>query len=302
MVLGTNAPTLPINLWQDAQQLLHYEFMQRAFLAGTLISIMAGLIGTFVILRHQTFAGESLSDVAFTGAIGGAALGLNPLITLVGTTVIVALVMGGLGDRLRGRDVAIGTVLAWILGVGVLFLSMLTVRNSSAGTGLSGTTVLFGNLLGISPDQIGMIAFVSSGIMIVMISILRPLLFASIDPDIATARGIPVQMLGLGFMVILAVTISMATMAVGALLVFALLLLPAAIAQQLTPRPYRAIGLSVGIAIGITWLGISIGFYTGYPSSICISLLAFMLYIGVVSFRRGYQSWQQLRTSQEKNI
>ena len=194
--------------------------------------------------------------------------------------------MGGFGERLRGRDVAVGTVLAWVLGLGVLFLSLFTAHVSGTGTGFSGVTVLFGNILGISGDQMLSIALISGVAILVLVIIARPLLFASLDPDVAAARGVPVRALGLFFMVLLAITVSEATLAVGALLVFALLLLPAAIAHQVTGRPYTALALAAGLAVIMTWLGITIGFYTGYPSSVCISLLAFVSYVAVVGSSR----------------
>ena len=282
IVVAGVLPPFTLNLWQDVQAMLHYDFMRQALLAGTILSIVAGLAGYFVVLRHQAFAGESLSDVAFTGALGGAAFGVNPLASLLLATIVVAVAMGGFGERLRGRDVAIGTVLAWVLGLGVLFLSLFTAHVSGTGTGFSGVTVLFGNILGISTDQMRSIALISGLAVLALAFIARPLLFASLDPDVAAAQGVPVHALGLGFMVLLAVTVSEATLAVGALLVFALLLLPAAIAHQVTTHPYTALAFAAGLAVALTWLGIAIGFYTGYPSSVCISLLAFVSYVVVV--------------------
>lgn len=282
VIIAGVLPPFTLNLWQDIQVILSYDFMRQALLAGTILSIVTGLVGYFVVLRHQAFAGESLSDVAFTGALGGAVLGINPFVSLIGTTIVVALIMGGFGERLRGRDVAIGTVLAWVLGLGVFFLSLFTTNVSGTGTGFSGVTVLFGNILGTSTDQVRSIALISGLTIIVLLLIMRPLLFASLDPDVAAARGVPVRMLGLGFMVLLAITVSEATMAVGALLVFALLLLPAAIAYRVVSRPFAALALSAVLAVAFTWLGIAIGFYTGYPSSVCISLLAFVSYVVVV--------------------
>jgi zinc/manganese transport system permease protein len=286
VVIAGVLPPFTLNLWQDVQAMLQYDFMRQALLAGTILSVVAGLVGYFVVLRHQAFAGESLSDVAFTGALGGAVLGINPLVSLLVTTSVVAVAMGGFGERLRGRDVAIGTVLAWILGLGVLFLSLFTAHVSGTGTGFSGVTVLFGNILGISTDQTHSIALISGVAVLVLVIIARPLLFASLDPDVASARGVPVRALGLLFMVLLAVTVSEATLAVGALLVFALLLLPAAIAHQVTTRPYAALAFAAGLAVALTWLGIAIGFYTGYSSSVCISLLAFASYVTVVGSSR----------------
>lgn len=281
-VLAGVFPPFSPNLVHDVQSMLLYGFMRQAFLAGTILSVIAGLVGYFVVLRHQAFAGESLSDVTFTGALGGAVFGFNPFLSLLVTTVLVALGMGGFGERLKGRDVAIGTVLSWVLGLGVLFLSLFTSSVSGTGTGFSGVTVLFGNILGISSDQLRTIIIISGLVVLALICIGRPLLFASLDPDVAAARGIPVRALGLIFMVLLALTVSEATMAVGALLVFALLLLPAATAHQATSRPSTAIILSALLAVLITWLGITIGFYSGLPSSVCISLLAFVVYITVV--------------------
>jgi len=281
-------PPFSLNLWRDIEAILSYDFMRQALLAGTILSIVTGLIGYFVVLRHQAFAGESLSDVAFTGALGGAALGINPLVSLFAITIVVALAMGSFGERLRGRDVAIGTILAWVLGLGAFFLSLFTAHVSGTGTGFSGVTVLFGNLLGTSQEQVRTIALVSGVAILVLLFIARPLLFASLDPDVAAAHGVPVRLLGLGFMVLLAVTVSEATIAVGALLVFALLLLPAAIAYQLISRPFVALVFAAGLAVAFTWLGIAIGFYTGYPSSVCISLLAFVSYVAVVG---GHGYW-----------
>ena len=281
-MLANVIPPFTFNLWQDIQAMFAYDFMRQALLTGTILSIISGLVGYFVVLRHQAFAGESLSDVAFTGALGGAVFGINPFVSLTITTIAVALVMGGFGERLRGRDVAIGTVLAWVLGLGVLFLSLFSAHISGTGTGFSGVTVLFGNILGTTIEQVRTLAFISVGAILVLLLIARPLLFASLDPDVAAARGVPVRTLGLVFMVLLAVTVSEATQAVGALLVFALLLLPAAIAHQINSRPFFALVLSAGLAVVCTWLGITLGFYTGYPSSVCISLLAFVGYVGVV--------------------
>jgi len=164
----------------------------------------------------------------------------------------------------------------------VFFLSLFTAHVSGTGTGFSGVTVLFGNILGTSTDQVRTIALMSSVAILALLLFARPLLFASLDPDVAAAHGVPVRTVGLGFMVLLAVTVSEATLAVGALLVFALLLLPAAIAYQVVSRPFGAIALAAGLAVAFTWLGLAIGFYTGYPSSICISLLAFVGYVTVV--------------------
>jgi zinc/manganese transport system permease protein len=217
--------------------------------------------------------------------LGGAVIGINPLIGLIGTTIVVALTMGGLGERLRGRDIAIGTVLAWVLGLGALFFNLFNAYGSRI-TGFSGRNLLFADILSIPESQISIIALISGLVLLALVLIGRPLLFASLDPDVAAAQGVPVRALGLGFMALLAVTVCIATMAVGALLVFALLLLPAATAYQMTTRPSVALALSAGLAIIFSWLGIVISFYTNYPTSVCISLVSFAGYVLVVG-RRG---------------
>src|SRR5438105_10729719 len=197
VVIAGVLPPFTLNLWQDIQTILHYDFMRQALLAGTILSVVAGLVGYFVVLRHQAFAGESLSDVAFTGALGGAALGFNPLASLLGTTIVVAVAMGGFGERLRGRDVAVGTVLAWVLGLGVLFLSLFTTQVSGTGPGFSGVTVLFGNILGITTDQTQTIVLISGLAILALLLIARPLLFASLDPVLSAAPVDQVRQLGL---------------------------------------------------------------------------------------------------------
>ncbi len=280
--------------------MFQYEFMRNAFLAGTALSIVSGLVGYFVLVRHQAFAGEALSDVAFTGALGGVVLGINPLAGMIVLTIMGALAMGSFSPRIGERDIAVGTVLAWVLGLGVLFLSLFT-RHVSGSTGFSGVTVLFGSILSISASQTRVIVVVAAGIGLALLVVARPLLFSSVDPDVASARGIPVRLLGLVFMVLLAVTVAEAVQAVGALLVFALLLLPAAIAQRLTTRPYAALGLAAVLAVGSTWLGLTLGFYSGLPSSVCISLLAFGGYVIVIGSRALWQRLTGMRYRDNPN-
>jgi zinc/manganese transport system permease protein len=276
--------------------MFQYGFMRHAFLAGTALSVVSGLVGYFVVIRRQAFAGEALSDVAFAGAMGGALLGISPLAGMIALTVDGALAMGAFARRVGERDIAVGTVLAWVLGLGVLFLTLFTTRNNAQG--FSGVTVLFGSILSISASQTLIVVAIAAAIALALLVVARPLLFASIDPDVAEARGVPVKWLGLLFMVLLAVTVAEAVQAVGALLVFALLLLPAAIAQRLTVRPYVALGMAVGLAVASTWLGLTIGFYSGLPSSVCISLLAFAGYAAIVG---SLAIWKRLNEMRYRN-
>lgn len=278
-------PPVTLDHWRAAASILSYDFMRRALLTATVVAIVAGLAGYFTVLRRQAFAGEALADVAFTGALGGAAFGLNIFASLFGVTVAAGLAMGWFGQRLRGRDIAIGTTLAWTLGLGALFL---TLFNTSANqtVGVTGVSALFGNLLGVTDDQTRVIVIAGLVEVVALAAIARPLLFASLDPEVARARGVPVRALGLAFMALLAVTVSLATLAVGALLVFALLLLPAATAQRLVTRPYAAMGLAALLAVLVAWTGIVISFYTGMPGSVCVSLLAVALYAAVLGYTR----------------
>jgi zinc/manganese transport system permease protein len=290
-----SAPHLPSSLqpfsWNfvaDVEQMLRYDFMRNALLAGTAVALAAGLVGYFVVLRHLVFAGEALSHIAFTGAMGAALLGLNPFVGLFGVTTLGALGLNTLGARARprGRDIATGIVLAWVLGLGALFLGIY-ISSATRGSNIAiGVGVLFGSIFGISAGQAQVLALVGVATSLVLLAIARPLLFASVDPEVARARGLPIWLLGAVFLVLLAVTVAEAVPAVGALLVFALLLTPAATARLLVRRPFAALFLAAGLALAITWVGLLIAFYTPYPVSFLISALAFVCYLAALGWRQ----------------
>jgi zinc/manganese transport system permease protein len=283
-------PPFSLNLLEDVQAMLQQDFMRNAFLAGTVIALAAGIVSYFIVLRHQAFAGDALSDVAFAGALGAAAFGINLLVGLFGVTVAVALGIGLLGERARGRDVAIGTMLAWVLGLGVLFLSIYT-STVSGSNGTIGINILFGTIFGLTAQQATLAAWVGAGALVLLLVMARPLLFASLDPDVATARGVPVRALGLAFLVVLGVTVGEAVQAVGALLIFSLLVAPGAIAQRLVTRPFVALALSAALALAFIWIGLTIAFYTPYPVSFLISALAFFTYLVVLLGQQGRVWW-----------
>lgn len=285
LALGATLPPFSPNLLYDARVMLSYDFMRNAFLASSAVALMAGLIGYFVVLRRLTFAGDALSHLAFTGALGAALVALNPLAGAFGLTIVAALVISALGERTRGRDEAVGVALAWSLGLGALFLSIYSL-NTSAESSALGVKVLFGSVLGIQPDQALLVAILSAGVIVVLLLIARPLLFASLDPLVAAVRGVPVRALGAVFLTLLALTVGEATQIVGALLIFSLLVTPAATAQRLTTRPYLGMALAAALALAITWIGLTIGFYTPLPISFLISALAFSLYVGVLLGQR----------------
>lgn len=263
------------NLVADVQQIFQYEFMQNAFLAGTIVAILAGVVGYFVVLRRLAFACEALSHGGFAGATGAAVIGQDVFLGLVAFTSVSGAFMGWMGDRLRGRDVAIGGTLAFSLALGLLFLSL-----STRFSGLA-VNILFGSILSIAANDVRFITALAALALLCVGLMYRPLLFASVDAEIADARGVPVRGLSIAFMVLLAITVSASIQVVGVLLIFALLILPAAAAQQLTAQPSRAILLAVVLAVFDVWAGLVIGFYLPYPASFFITSLAFVTFLGV---------------------
>lgn len=288
-------PPFSPNLVADAEAMLAHDFMRYAFLAGTAIALVAGVVSFFIVARHQAFAGDALSHVAFAGALGAAVLGVNVLVGLFGATVAAALGIGALGERARARDVAIGTVLAWVLGLGILFLSIYT-STASGSNGSIGINILFGTIFGLTAQQAQVAAWVGAGALALLLLIARPLLFASLDPEVAAARGVPVRLLGLAFLALLGVTVAEAVQAVGALLTFSLLVAPGAVAWRGLSRPFAALALSAGLALAFTWAGLTIAFYTSYPPSFLISALAFAAYVLVLLGQRARAFWTRLRT------
>jgi zinc/manganese transport system permease protein len=263
------------DLLADAQQILAYEFMQNAFIAGTIVAILAGVVGYFVVLRRLSFATEALSHGGFAGATGAAVIGQDVFLGLVAFTSVSGAFMGWMGDRLRGRDVAIGGTLAFSLALGLLFLSL-----STRFSGLA-VNILFGSILSIAATDVRFIAAFGALALCAVGIMYRPLLFASVDAEIADARGVPVRALSIAFMVLLAITVSASVQVVGVLLIFALMILPAAAAQHLTAQPSRAILLAVIFAVLYVWAGLVIGFYLPYPPSFFITALAFLAFVAV---------------------
>jgi len=248
--------------------MLDYEFMRTAFVAGGLVALVAGSVGAFLVLRHLTFAGHALSHVGFAGATGAVLLGASPLSGLLVFTVAAAIAMGALGGRLRGHDIAIGVVLSLTLGLGVLFLSFYTTHATQA------TAILFGNVLGVDPYTVRMLAGLTVASLCALAAIARPLLFATLAPELAEARGVSLRLVSVLFLVIVAVAVAEAAQVVGVLLVFALMVGPAATSLRLTSRVGPAVGLSMLLALGETWLGIALAYWTDWPTTFWIVLLS----------------------------
>ncbi len=270
----------------DLQAMLALEFMRNAFIAGGCIALAAGLVGYFVVLRNQVFTTDALGHTAFTGSLGGLLAGLNLLAGVFGSTIAVALAIGTLGGRGRGRDVAIGTVFAWVLGVGVLFLSLYTT-SLSAAAGSVGVSVLFGSILSLQSTQVIVASLAAVATIVATVAVARPLLFTSLDPDVALARGVPTRALAVVFMVLVAVTVAEAVQAVGALLIFALMVTPAAVAQKLSSRPWLGMVISAVVALAVVWVGLVLAFYISYPASFFITSLAFASYLASQLVRRA---------------
>ncbi|HLQ60385.1 MAG TPA: metal ABC transporter permease [Candidatus Acidoferrales bacterium] len=266
------------NLVDDVREILSYDFMQRAIVAGTFIALAAGLVGYFIVLRNEVFTSDALGHVAFTGGLASLLANLQLLLGVFGGTIAVAVGMGSLGGRGRGRDVATGTVFAWVLGVGALFLSLYTSARS-AGGGTAGVTILFGSILGLQEPQATIAAGAAIATSLVLLAIARPLMFVSIDPDVAAARGVPTALVTVLFLVLVGATVAEAVQAVGALLIFGLMVTPAAIAQRVTSRPYAGMLLSGALAVCFVWLGLGLAFYLAYPASFFITALAFGTYL-----------------------
>jgi zinc/manganese transport system permease protein len=263
--------------------LLAYDFMQRALLAGSCIAVAAGLTGYFVVLRNQVFTGDALGHVAFTGGLGALVAGLPLPLGVFGASIATALGIGSLGGRARGRDVAIGTAFAWVLGVGVLLLSLYTTSRSAAAGGTAGIGILFGSIFSLQPMQALIAALAAGAGSLLLLGIARPLLFVTVDPEVAAARGVPVTAVSFLFLVLLGATVAEAVQAVGALLLLGLMVTPPAIAVKLTSRPYLGLFSSAGLALGFLWLGLALAFYLPYPPGFCIVAPAFAAYAAITA-------------------
>jgi zinc/manganese transport system permease protein len=261
-----------------------HEFMRNALIAGSFVGLACGLVGYFVVLRAQVFAGDALSHVAFTGALAAAVLGLDIRAGLFTATILGGILLGTLGDRARADDVAIGTVFAWTLGLGVLFLSIFTTK-SSAGNGTAGVRVLFGSIFGLSAGDVRVSVALATVASIALLAIARPLLFASLDSAVALARGVPVRALGLGFLAVVGLVAAEASQAVGALLLLGLLAAPAGTAHRLTTNPFRGLLLSAALSVGSVWIGLTLSyeFPTLPPSSMIIGSAVGIYALGVAA-------------------
>ena len=294
-VMETSGPLA--TLFAELRRMFSYPFMQNALLAGTIVALVAGVAGYFMVLRGESFAGHSLANIGFAGAAGAALLGVPVVVGLISVGILGALGMGALAERAshaRSRnDVAVGAVLVLALGLGVLFERLSSAKSSSV------YAILFGAPLGVASADVREIALTAGVTLLALAVIARPLLFASVDPSVAESRGAPVRLLAYGFLILLALAVAQATQVVGVLLIFALLVAPAATAQRLTARPGCGVALSVGIALAITWISLILAYFTSYPVGFFITSLALGAYLSArlmqLVARRASMAYRQKR-------
>lgn len=238
-------------------QLVTQPFVYHGLIVGSAVAVLCGLVGFFTVLRGQVFAGDALSHVSYTGAVAALAAGVDLRFGLFAATLAVGAVLALIGGRRVADDVVIGVTFAWILGVGVLFVSLYNA-SSRGGNGSATTSVLFGSIYGISTSATVTAVVIAAGLLAVLLAVGRPLLFASVDPVVAATRGIPVRTLNTVFLLVVAGAAAEITQVVGAILLLGLLAAPAGAACRLTSRPWRAATLSSLIALVAVWIGVAV--------------------------------------------
>ncbi len=253
--------------------LLQYSFIQNAFFASFFVAIIAAIVGYFLLIRGLTFAGHALSHIGFAGAAGAVLLGIDPVIGLLVFTILAGTGIGMLGRIVKERDVTIGLFLTLALAFGILFLFLYK------GYAEQAYSILFGTILGISRVDVMITAIFSIITLGILLFLFRPLLFSSFDPDVAEARGVSVKLLSILFLILVAITVSMSVQVVGVLLIFTLLVGPAATAMRIVKNPYLAIGLAMILGIMYSWIGIFVAALTNLPVSFFIASLSFGAYL-----------------------
>jgi zinc/manganese transport system permease protein len=259
-------------------QLFEFHFMTNALEAGTVVAVTASAIGWFMVVRRQTFAGHTLSLIAFPGAAAAALAGAPVFVGYfvgcgTGALALSAATGGGGARSISHESAAIGSVQAFALGLGFLFVSLYHGLLNELDS------LLFGTFLGITDTQVLVLLAIGAAVLLVLAAIARPLLFASVDADVARASGVPVAALSTGFLLLLGLAVAATSQITGALLVFALLVTPAATAQLITPRPGLSLALSVAIGLAVTWLGLAIAYFSIYPVGFYVTSLSFGLYL-----------------------
>jgi zinc/manganese transport system permease protein len=271
--------------------MLSHPFITHALVAGSVVAALCGLVGYFLVLRGQVFAGDALGHVAYTGAMAALAAGLDPRVGLFAATILAGVALGSGGQR-GADDVAIGSFFAWMLGLGVLFLTYYTTHGSGRN-GTANVNVLFGSIFGITETAITIAVIVAAGVFVVLIAISRPLLFATIDPAVAQAAGVPTRLLSAMFLAVVGATVAEASQLIGALVVLGLLAAPAAAAARLTTRPWHGFWLSAALSIGAIWVGVTLAYVIpAAPATFTIMSTAAAIYALAALVRaNGRRRW-----------
>ena len=274
--------------------MFQYDFMQHAFIAGTLVAIMCGVVGVFVIARNLSFIAHTFSHIGFSGAAFAIYVGWNPLYGLLLFTVSSALAVGRLGVNVFRRDVSISVVLSIFLGLGILFLSLSSKQASTM------SSLLFGSVVGISITDVWELAGLSFIVLLLLSFGYRMLKFDSFDPLGAQAAGLPIRLISVGFLLLMSVAVAEAIQIVGSLLVFTLMTIPAATARYLSPSIFKMILLSAGIAVAGVWLGLISSYYSDAPVSFYITLYEGIFYftaLGWYTLREKAQAKKTISSS-----
>ncbi|MBY8857032.1 metal ABC transporter permease [Nocardia sp. CA2R105] len=260
-----------------------HPFIVHALIAGTAVALLCGAAGYFLVQRGEVFAGDALGHVAYTGAMAALAIGINLHAGLFVASVVAGIALGIGGARGGSDDVAIGSFFSWILGLGVLFLTFYTTHRSGGSNGNANVNVLFGSIFGIDSAAACTAVLIAVAGIVLLLGISRPLLFATIDPAVARAAGVPVRLLGAVFLALIGLAVAEATPLVGAVVVLGLLAAPAAAAVRLTNRPWRAFYLSAGLAVFAVWAGITASYLLpAAPASFTIMAVATCCYLAAV--------------------
>jgi zinc/manganese transport system permease protein len=287
-------PQLSWNLLSDIQQMLAYPFMVNAIRAGAIVAVLAGVVGWVMVLRRESFAGHTLAVVGFPGAAAaawlGVATGYGYFVACFGAAAAIAALAPRTGVGLGGyaeESAVIGTIQAFALALGLLFVSL--YHGFLSGL----TNLLFGTIAGVSAEQVRVLLVVAAVCVLVLGMVWRPLLWTSIDPITAEANGVPTRLVGAVFLLILGVAAAGTSQITGSLLVFALMVAPPAAAQRLTARPALGVTISVLIAVGVTWVGIGLAFFSPYPIGFWVSTLGFAAYLVAAGYRAGVEHTQR---------
>jgi zinc/manganese transport system permease protein len=277
------------NLLADIELMLSYHFMLNALRAGTIVAVVAGAVGYVMVLRRQAFAGHTLALIGFPGAAGATWLGLGAALGYYGFCLTGALLIAALpaADRRGGaasggagqESAGIGTVQSFALACGFLFVSL--YRGFLSGL----NNLLFGTITGITDGQVLVLLGAGAGCLAALAILGRPLIFASVDPAVAAARRVPVHALGVGFLLLLAIATAGTSQITGALLVFALLVAPAAAAARITAHPGAGVAVSIGLAVLITWVGETVSFFSLFPIGFWVSSLGFVVFLAATGYR-----------------